>query len=71
MHGFSPVNAWLLITCDTAVYAIISNDSISTKIFDEQDDFDFDVVNFPFSGRRRPTCYILWCMIVSLEHLVK
>ena len=23
IHGFSPVNAWLLITCDTAFYAII------------------------------------------------
>ena len=26
----------------------ISNGTVSTKIFDKQDDFDFDIVNFPF-----------------------
>ena len=26
----------------------ISNDSISTKIYDKGDDFDFEIVNFPF-----------------------
>ena len=26
----------------------ISNDKISTKIYDKRDDFDFDIVNFPF-----------------------
>ena len=26
----------------------ISNDIVSTKIYDKQDDFDFDIVNFPF-----------------------
>ena len=26
----------------------ISNGTVSTKIFDKRDDFDFDVVNFPF-----------------------
>ena len=26
----------------------ISNDIVSTKIYDKRDDFDFDVVNFPF-----------------------
>ena len=26
----------------------ISNSTVSTKIYDERDDFDFDVVNFPF-----------------------
>ena len=26
----------------------ISNGSVSTKIYDKQDDFDFDIVNFPF-----------------------
>ena len=25
----------------------IHNDTVSTKIYDEQDDFDFDIVNFP------------------------
>ena len=26
----------------------ISNDTFSTKIYDKRDDFDFDIVNFPF-----------------------
>ena len=26
----------------------ISNDIVSTKIYDQRDDFDFDIVNFPF-----------------------
>ena len=27
----------------------ISNDIVSTKIYDKRDDFDFEIVNFPFS----------------------
>ena len=37
----------------------ISNDIVSTKIYDKRDDFDFEIVNFPF----RWWCssfYILW-----------
>ena len=26
----------------------ISNDNVSTKIYDTRDDFDFEIVNFPF-----------------------
>ena len=26
----------------------ISNDIVSTKIYDKSDDFDFEIVNFPF-----------------------
>ena len=26
----------------------ISNDTVSTKIYDKRDDIDFDIVNFPF-----------------------
>ena len=26
----------------------ISNDTVSTKMYDKRDDFDFDIVNFPF-----------------------
>ena len=26
----------------------ISNDIVSTKIYNKRDDFDFDIVNFPF-----------------------
>ena len=27
---------------------VISNDIVSTKIYDKHDDFDFEIVNFPF-----------------------
>ena len=36
----------------------IHNDTVSTKIYDKRDDFDFDIVNFPFLGGdvpRRPS----------------
>ena len=26
----------------------VSNDIVSTKIYDKRDDFDFEIVNFPF-----------------------
>ena len=32
----------------------ISNDIVSPKIYDERDDFDFDVVNFPFLDEHVP-----------------
>ena len=37
----------------------ISNDTVSTKIYDKRDDFDFDIVNFPFldGGVPRRTSY--------------
>ena len=28
----------------------ISNDIVSTKIYDKRDDFDFEIINFPFLG---------------------
>ena len=30
------------------LYSSISNDIVSTKIYDKRDDFDFEIVNFPF-----------------------
>ena len=27
---------------------LISNEIVSTKIYDKRDDFDFEIVNFPF-----------------------
>ena len=36
----------------------IHNDTVSTKIYDKRDDFDFEIVNFPFLGGdvpRRPS----------------
>ena len=41
-------------TSDTVVASLdmhssISNDIVSTKIYDKRDDFDFEIVNFPRS----------------------
>ena len=30
------------------LHLIISNGFVSSKIYDKRDDFDFDIVNFPF-----------------------
>ena len=30
------------------LYLSISNDIVSTEIYDKRDDFDFEIVNFPF-----------------------
>ena len=30
------------------LYLSVSNDIVSTKIYDKRDDFDFEIVNFPF-----------------------
>ena len=30
------------------LHLLISNDIVSTKIYDKHDDFDFEIVNFPF-----------------------
>ena len=30
------------------LHSSISNDTVSTKIYDKRDDFDFEIVNFPF-----------------------
>ena len=49
----------------------ISNDIVSTKIYDKRDDFDFETVNFPFldGDVPRSTCYgvyiILWSLYLS------
>ena len=38
----------------------ISNGTVSTNVYDKRDDFDFDTVNFPFSGWRCPPAYLIW-----------
>ena len=30
------------------LHLLISNDIVSSKIYDKRDDFDFEIVNFPF-----------------------
>ena len=37
----------------------ISNGLVSSKIYDKRDDFDFDIVKFPFFGCRRSTSSLL------------
>ena len=37
----------------------ISNDIVSTKMYDERGDFDFEIVNFPILDNV-PSLYILW-----------
>ena len=51
----------------------ISNDIVSTKIYDKRDDFDFEIVNFPFLDgdvpRSNPMESISLNSFVLLEHL--
>ena len=41
----------------------ISDGFVKTKIYDKRDDFDFDIVNFPFIDGDVPR--ILWCLYFS------
>ena len=43
----------------------ISNGTVSTKIYDKLDDFDFDVVNFPFLDGDVPPAYLIWGIHIS------
>ena len=47
------------LTAFLDLHLSISNDIISTKIYDKSDDFDFEIVNFPFldGGVPRSTSY--------------
>ena len=50
----------------------ISNDIVSTKIYDKRDDFDFEIANFPFLDGNAPrsTSYgVILNSFVLLEHL--
>ena len=51
----------------------ISTDIVSTKIYDKRDDFDFEIVNFPFLDgdvpRSNPMESIYLNSFVLLEHL--
>ena len=44
------------------MHLYISNDIVSTKIYDIRDDFDFEIVNFPFldGGFPRSTSYAVY-----------
>ena len=52
----------------------IQNDIVSTKIYDKQDDFNFDIVNFPFLDGDVPQhpsygVYIYLNLLALPEHL--
>ena len=51
----------------------ISNDIVSTKIYDKCDDFDLEIVNFPFLDGHVPVLHpmesIYLNSLVLLEHL--
>ena len=51
----------------------ISNDIVSTKIYEKRDDFDFEIVNFPFLDGDVPLLHsiesIFLNSFVLLEHL--
>ena len=51
----------------------ISNGTVFTKIYDKRNDFDFDIVNFPFlhgDVPRHQMAFIYLSLFVSLEHLL-
>ena len=48
------------------LYLSISDGFVKTKIFDKRDDFDFDIVNFPFLVRH-PAVLIFLNLFVLLE----
>ena len=53
----------------------ISDGFVKTKIYEKRDDFDFDIVNFPFLDgdvpRSNPMVFIFLNLFVLLECLVK
>ena len=52
------------------LYLSISDGFVKTKIFDKRDDFDFDIVNFPFLVMflvRHPMAFIFLNLFVLLE----
>ena len=44
------------------LHLLISNDIVSTKIYDKRDNFDFEIVNFPYidGDVPRSTSYIFY-----------
>ena len=47
------------------LYLSISYGFVSSKIYDKRNDFDFDIVNFPFFGCRCSTSSLLWSVYFS------
>ena len=49
----------------------ISNGFVSSKIYDTRDDFDFDVVNFPFLDGDVPRRPLMECIFLNLLDLLE
>ena len=47
----------------------ISNGFVSSKIYDKRDDFDFDIVSFPFFRWRCSTSSFLWSINLSAHKI--
>ena len=46
----------------------ISNGTVSIKIYDKRDDFDFDIINFPFPDSDVPRCTLYR---VYISHIIR
>ena len=49
----------------------ISNDIVSTKMYDKRDDFDFEIVNFPFLDSDVPRSTSYGVYISQLIHFAR
>ena len=48
----------------------ISNGTVSTQIYDKRDDFDFDIVNFPFLDGDVSRTFLIPFFIISITRSV-
>ena len=53
------------------LYLSISNDIVSTKIYDKRDDYDFEIVNFPFLDGDVPRSTSYGVYISKLIHFAR
>ena len=54
------------------IHLSISNGFVSSKIYDKRDDFDFDVVKFPFvdgDGPRHPSYGVVISQLIKLARV--
>ena len=48
------------------LHLYISNDFVSSKIYDKRDDFDFNIVNFPFLEAMFHVEFLMKCVFPDL-----
>ena len=49
----------------------ITNGKVSSKIYDKRDDFNFEIINFPFLDGRCSSLSFLWCIYFSAYSFCK